>query len=87
MSQAVLGHSKCSVHSVHVPVSASQAGFSTLHVEVPPNTTATIYVPAQNTEMMRESGKTLAEAGLKGTVEQGYVVLTEVGSGSYDFQF
>lgn len=65
----------------------TEPGFSTLHVEVPPNTTATIYVPAQNTEMMRESGKTLAEVGLTGRVEQGYVVLTGVGSGSYDFQF
>ncbi len=58
----------------------------TLEVEIPPNTTATIYVPAPNASVITEGGKSLAtlpEIQAAG-VENGYVLL-KVGSGQYKF--
>lgn len=56
-----------------------------LTVEVPANTTATIYVPAKNAESVQEGGRSLVAAGV--TVsgnEPGYVVM-KIGSGVYNF--
>ncbi len=56
-------------------------------VTVPPNTTASAYIPAEKPESVRESGKPIAEAeGVKlaGT-EDGRVVVT-LASGTYSFQ-
>ena len=64
---------------------AGNSGFS-LYVVIPPNTRATIYVPASSANAVREgAGALSASAGLsvKG-VEDGYVVV-EVGSGDYTF--
>ncbi len=66
----------------------TEPGSSSLHVEIPANTTATIYVPTEKAEVLMEGGKPLSEAGFTiGKAEKGYVVLTGVGSGSYDFSF
>lgn len=57
-----------------------------LHVVIPPNTTARIYLPAQNADDITESGKKLSlvkEISIIGT-EKGKVV-AEVGSGAYKF--
>ncbi|SOD93323.1 glycoside hydrolase family 78 protein [Spirosoma fluviale] len=57
----------------------------TMTVEIPANTTATIYVPSKNAEAVQESGKALSAAGLTvSTTESGYVKLN-VGSGVYTF--
>ena len=57
----------------------------TMTVEVPPNTSATVYVPAANANAVLEGGKSLATAGLTAAgTEPGYVKLT-VGSGVYQF--
>ncbi|GAB3783922.1 alpha-L-rhamnosidase [Spirosoma horti] len=63
----------------------TEAGKLTLTVEVPANTTATIYVPASSAAAVQEGGKALAASGLTvaGT-EPGYVVL-KTGSGVYTF--
>ncbi|MVM29629.1 Bacterial alpha-L-rhamnosidase [Spirosoma sp. HMF4905] len=54
-------------------------------VEIPANTTATIYVPAKNAEAVLESGKSLSAAGLTAAGSgPGYVVL-KIGSGVYNF--
>jgi alpha-L-rhamnosidase len=57
-----------------------------LDVEIPANTSATIYFPAGNAEAITESGKALsAIPGIKiNGVEKGYVVI-ETGSGKYKF--
>lgn len=57
----------------------------TMTVEVPANTTATIYVPATNPSAVQEGGKSLTAAGITATsAVPGYVKLT-VGSGNYQF--
>lgn len=56
-----------------------------MDVEIPANTTATIYMPASNADAVKESGKALSSANIKSTgTENGYVVM-EVGSGKYHF--
>ncbi|QMW01911.1 alpha-L-rhamnosidase [Spirosoma foliorum] len=54
-------------------------------VEIPANTTATVYVPAKSAESVRENGKSITAAGLMvSATEPGYVVL-KIGSGVYNF--
>jgi alpha-L-rhamnosidase len=55
-------------------------------IEIPPNTTATVYVPAASAAAVTESGKPLAKAkGVKLLrAEKGAVVLA-VASGEYHF--
>ncbi len=58
----------------------------TMNVEIPCNTSATIYVPADNVNSVSESGIAIdkvKDININGT-ENGYVVL-ETGSGSYHF--
>ena len=57
-----------------------------MDVEIPANTTATIYIPAANADAVTESGKALsAVSDLTVTgMEDGYVVVN-VGSGMYHF--
>ena len=57
-----------------------------MDVEIPANTTATIYVPAKNEASVLESGNALSsskEIQIAGS-EDGYVVL-KAGSGKYHF--
>jgi len=57
-----------------------------MDIEIPANTTATVYVPAESADVVRESNKALSsikEIEISGT-ENGYVVL-KVGSGKYQF--
>ena len=58
-----------------------------MDVEIPVNTTATVYIPAKNADAVKESGKILSQAnGIKiKETEGGYVVL-ELGSGVYHFE-
>ncbi len=57
----------------------------TLMIEIPANTTATIYLPASNADAVREGDRTLSAAGISVTgTEPGYVVL-KTGSGIYNF--
>ncbi|WP_080238634.1 glycoside hydrolase family 78 protein [Spirosoma rigui] len=62
-----------------------EAGKLAMTVEVPANTTATVYVPAASADAVQEGGKSLSAAGLTvaGT-ESGYVRL-RIGSGMYQF--
>ena len=56
------------------------------HIEVPPNTTATVYIPAEKVDDVRESGKLAGKADGVTFVEMknGRAVFT-VGSGEYTF--
>lgn len=61
-------------------------GNLSMDVEIPANTKATVFVPAQNADAIKESGKVLSQVNdikIKDT-EDGYVVL-ELGSGVYHF--
>ncbi|MBI1224054.1 MAG: Bacterial alpha-L-rhamnosidase [Bacteroidetes bacterium] len=66
----------------------TEPGFSYLHVEIPANTTATIYVPSDNLEIIREGSLPISAGNFQfGKAETGYTVLKDVGSGIYDFSF
>lgn len=56
------------------------------HITIPPNTTAMVYVPAQNANAITESGKkaTLAQ-GVKYLRMENNCAVFEVGSGDYEF--
>jgi alpha-L-rhamnosidase len=57
-----------------------------LNVEIPANTTATIYLPACDLDNIRESGKTLAVAeGVKLLRYSEQIAVLAVGSGTYHF--
>jgi hypothetical protein len=57
-----------------------------LHVVIPANTTATIYVPAKDAKLVRESGRPAAKsAGVKFLRMDGAYALYDVGSGEYAF--
>jgi len=57
-----------------------------LKVTVPVNTTATIYLPAQNPSSVMEGGKPVATAeGVKSLGSREGAMVFEVGSGDYEF--
>jgi alpha-L-rhamnosidase len=57
-----------------------------MDIEIPANTTATIFIPANNASSITESGKALNATGLKvKDATNGYVSL-ETGSGRYHFE-
>lgn len=59
-----------------------------LHVEIPANTTATVYVPTDKADRIFIDGVPVYDANFTfGKEEPGYVVLVGVGSGHYDFSF
>ncbi len=58
----------------------------TLHVHIPANTTATVYLPAKSLEAITESGKPLARAlGVKFLRIEGNHALVGIDSGEYSF--
>ena len=57
-----------------------------LTVTIPPNTTATIYMPAKNAEDIREGGFSLADAGVRILATNGGRVVLAAGSGTYHFR-
>lgn len=66
---------------------AMKDGKFELKVTVPGNCTATVYVPAQQSANVTESGKAISGArGVKFLRQQGNLAVFEVGSGQYEFQ-
>ena len=64
----------------------NNSGKITLNVEIPVNTTATVYIPATETSKVKENGKNLSsqpDMERIGT-KDGYIIV-KVGSGSYSF--
>jgi alpha-L-rhamnosidase len=56
-----------------------------MDVEIPANTTATVFVPAASITDVTESGVSLDVAGIRGgEVKDRYIVVT-LGSGQYHF--
>ncbi|MFD1819247.1 alpha-L-rhamnosidase [Pseudarcicella hirudinis] len=67
----------------HWKVENKQLQFETT---IPPNTSATIYIPASGVEDVKENGKSLAEvADIKVVGKEGDYVVVNVGSGKYQF--
>jgi alpha-L-rhamnosidase len=56
-----------------------------LDVEIPPNTTATLYIPTNSIESIKEGNLALASKGIKVGGKEGSYVIVEVGSGKYHF--
>jgi alpha-L-rhamnosidase len=57
------------------------------NLTVPPNTTATVYVPAQGPATVTESGKPASEArGVTYLRTESVAAVYEIGSGSYRFE-
>ena len=64
-----------------------EGGRLTMDVTIPPNTTATVYVPAKDAAGVTESGKPIAQVeGMKFLRMQGDAAVYAVGSGTYRFQ-
>jgi hypothetical protein len=62
------------------------AGKFTLHVNIPANTTATVYLPAQNATRVTESGRPASEAdGVHFLRQEKDRAVFHIGSGSYQF--
>ena len=88
---------KCSYDSIHGRIVSNWrregdtstgpgAGKLTMDVTIPPNTTATVYVPARDAAFVTESGKPAAEAeGVKFLRMENGAAVFEVASGSYQF--
>ena len=84
-----LTHARAFVNSPYGKIESSweidASGFS-LHVEIPPNTTATIVLPGATADAVTESGNGLAEAeGILNHRQEGAGVVLEAGSGRYSF--
>ena len=58
----------------------------TLHVTLPANTTATVYLPTETGTQIQESGKRVEEAeGVSYVREENGCAIFEIGSGEYEF--
>ncbi len=69
--------------SVHWKI---DSGKFTMDVEIPANTTATVYVPAGSAGSVNESGKPLSEnKEIKVSGTEGNYVVLQTGSGVYHF--
>jgi alpha-L-rhamnosidase len=59
----------------------------TMNITIPPNTTATVFVPAKDAASVTESGKPVAEVkGVKFLRMENGAAVYEIGSGTYQFQ-
>jgi hypothetical protein len=59
----------------------------TMHMTIPPNTTATVFVPAKDAASVTESGKSADKAeGVKFLGMENNAAVYDIGSGTYQFQ-
>ena len=80
---------KCGYDSIHGRITSNwkrDGANLTMEVTIPPNTTATVYVPAKDAAGVTESGKPAAQAaGVKFLRMENGAAVYEVGSGCYQF--
>ncbi|MDD4868982.1 MAG: family 78 glycoside hydrolase catalytic domain [Kiritimatiellae bacterium] len=80
---------KCSYDSIHGRIVSNwklENGKLKMDIIIPPNTTATVYVPAKDAGNVTESGKSAAKAkGVKFLRIENSVAVYEIGSGCYQF--
>jgi hypothetical protein len=79
-------------HSINGPIAVrwerTTEGKARLHVEIPANTTAKVWLPAKDRHLVKENGKTLSEGdGIREIASKNGHVVIGTGSGSYDFSF
>lgn len=84
-----LTHARATLDSPYGPLASSwelsEDAFH-LSVTVPPNSHATVYLPAQSLDAVTEGGKPVTNGnGIASTRVEGDVAIIEVGSGTYDF--
>jgi alpha-L-rhamnosidase len=85
-----LTHARARLHTIYGPLESSwrlENQKLVLSVEVPPNTTATVYVPAKTEQAVTESGRRASEAPTVKFLEmrEGAAVF-QVGAGRYSFE-
>jgi alpha-L-rhamnosidase len=82
-------YAKAGYESIHGKIESDwkiEGRTFTLNVTIPPNTTATVYVPARDPESVTESGWPAAVSeGVRFLRMEGDKVVYEVGSGNYVF--
>jgi alpha-L-rhamnosidase len=80
---------KASHESPHGKIATSwerSSGSLSLNVSIPVNTTATVYVPASNGALVKESGRTVSHAaGIRLVRMEDGAAVYQVGSGHYAF--
>jgi len=86
---AGLDWARAEYDSIHGPIRCewhASAGHFDLHVTLPANTTATVFLPAENLSSVTEGGQPLARVqGVKWLRQEADRVVLEVGSGQYVF--
>ncbi|OHB68682.1 MAG: hypothetical protein A2Y77_12120 [Planctomycetes bacterium RBG_13_62_9] len=83
----VKAHHDCLYGRIVSNWSLDDQGTLTLTVTVPPNTTATLYLPTRNEKAVTESGQPLSAAkGLKQTASQPGQLTLELQPGAYEFK-
>ncbi len=84
-----LAWARAKYYSIRGPIASDwklEANRFDLRVKIPPNTTATVYLPAKGSDMITESGKPLAQAaGVKFLRIEGNHTLVAIESGEYSF--
>jgi alpha-L-rhamnosidase len=85
-----LSDAQASIDSIYGPVASGweiAAGKLTLHITVPPNTTATVRVPNANLEDLREGGKPISGRSEFSSAHQDHdAAVFTIGSGAYTFE-
>ena len=85
-----LTFAKASVQSMYGKIAAGwelATGKTTLTVEIPPNTTATVVLPGSSLQGLTESGKpAINSEGVKNARQLGNAVQFDIGSGTYTFE-
>jgi alpha-L-rhamnosidase len=81
---------KCSYQSPYGRIASNwkrEGEKLTMEVTIPPNSTATVFVPAKDAASVTESGKPVGEAvGVKFLRMENHAAIYAVGSGNYQFQ-
>jgi alpha-L-rhamnosidase len=85
-----LTHARAAYHSIYGEIESawelSENEF-TLKVVIPANTTAMVFLPAQNPSGITESNAPLEGCpGIIGVTQQGGAIQVEIGSGTYQFK-
>ena len=85
-----LDYVKASHHSIHGLIKSNwqkKNGVFLWEIEIPANSTATVYIPATDKSQVTESGQTASSAkGVKFVKMEGEYAVYKVGSGNYSFQ-
>ena len=75
--------------SIHGPIVSKwriERDVIQFHIQIPPNTTATVYIPNADPSKVQESGKPATQSpGVKLLRNENQIAIFEIGSGDYRF--